>query len=304
MAHAHHHHHDDVSGTRLVITMLLNFGITLVELVGGLLAGSLSLISDALHNFSDGIAIIVSYVALRLAQRPSSDSYTFGLKRAQILAAIINAGVLLAISAYLVREAVVKLAHPEAVDGRLMLIVASFGLAANLVGTYLLHRGAKSNINIRSAYLHLLSDAVSSVAVILGALTISLWNIHWLDPLLSLAIALWVGWESWKIVQQALGVLMLKVPSSIDLEHLRADLNQVEGICNPHHIHIWQLDDASIHFEAHVGTDRETLRETEPIAESIEKMLRERYGITHVTLQFEGGVCLTGQTTAKDHHHH
>ncbi|GAB4554729.1 MAG: cation diffusion facilitator family transporter [Geothermobacteraceae bacterium] len=299
----HHHHHDDVSGTRLVITMLLNFGITLVELVGGLASGSLSLISDALHNFSDGIAVIVSYIALRLARRPRSDRYTFGLKRAQILAAILNAGVLLAISAYLVREAVVKLAHPEAIDGRLMLIVAGFGLAANLVGTWLLHRGAKSNMNIRSAYLHLLSDAVSSVAVMLGAMAIMLFDQHWVDPVLTILIAAWVGWESWKIILQAIDVLMLKVPSDISVRELEKALNEIPGICNPHHIHIWPLDETSIHFEAHIGTECETLRETEPIAEHIEQMLLERFGITHVTLQFEGGICVTGNRSVDEHQH-
>ena len=142
MSGHHHHHHDvDISGTRLVVTMLLNFSISIVEIIGGLLSGSLSLISDALHNFSDGIAIVISYVALCLSKKPKSDQYTFGLKRAQILAAIINSGVLLAISVYLIREATTKLIHPQEINGGLMFLVASFGLIANIIGTWLLHRG-------------------------------------------------------------------------------------------------------------------------------------------------------------------
>ena len=300
---AEHHHRDqgETSGVRMVVTMLLNFTITLVEVVGGVMSGSLSLISDALHNFSDGIAIIVSYAALRLSQWPRNDRYTFGLKRVQVLAAILNSGVLLAIAVYLVQEAVTKLQHPQAVDGSLMLIVAVVGLAANLIGTWLLHPGAKSNLNIRSAYLHLLSDAVSSVAVILGAAAIRFFHQFWVDPVLSLLIAVYVGWESWKILLAAIDVLMLKVPGSISLDELQATLEELAGICNVHHIHLWRVDDDDLHFEAHVNTEFETLQETGPLAEAIENLLYERFGINHVTLQFEVGTCLTGKYRQQAH---
>jgi len=297
---AGHHHASDsseTSGTRLLITMLLNFAITLVEIVGGLLSGSLSLISDALHNFSDGVAIIVSYVALRLSRKPKNEQYTFGLKRAQILAATLNAGVLLAISFYLLREAYSKLLHPQEIDGLLMFLVASFGLVANLIGTWLLRRGAKENLNIRSAYLHLLSDAVSSVAVILGGLAITLWQQYWIDPVLTVLIALYVGWESWKIIQQALDVLMLKVPAHISLTALEKRLEQLPEVCDVHHIHLWQVDDHDLHFEAHVNTSLTTLQETVPLAKTMESLLQKECGINHVTLQFEVGQCLTGRKT-------
>ncbi len=292
-----------LSGTRMVVTMLLNFAITLVEVVGGVMAGSLSLISDALHNFSDGIAIIVSYVALRLSRRPRDNQYTFGLKRAQILAAILNAGVLLAISAYLVREAALKLLHPAKVNGGLMLVVAGIGLVANLIGTWLLHRGAKSNLNIRSAYLHLLSDAVSSVAVIVGAIAIQLFGAFWVDPVLSLLIAVYVGWESWKIIQSAIDVLMLKVPGEISLDELQMTLEELPGVCNVHHIHLWRVDDHDLHFEAHVNTAWKPWRKPDPSREAIENLLHERFGINHVTLQFETGACVTGKFRKLRHGH-
>lgn len=302
---ADHHHNDpsETSGKRLLVTMLLNFAITLVEIVGGVMSGSLSLISDALHNFSDGVAIIVSYIALRLSRKPKNDQYTFGLKRAQILAAILNAGVLLAISFYLLREAYSKLLHPQEIDGLLMFIVASFGLIANLIGTWLLRRGAQSNLNIRSAYLHLLSDAVSSVAVILGALAITLWQQYWVDPVLTVLIAAYVGWESWKIIQQALDVLMLKVPAHIVLTELESRLEQLPEVCDVHHIHLWQVDDHDLHFEAHINTRLTSLQETAPVATAIESLLRDEFGINHVTLQFEVGQCLTGRTTDADDQH-
>ncbi len=278
-----------------MVTMFLNFAITIVEVIGGVLSGSLSLISDALHNFSDGIAIIISYVALRLSQKPRSNQYTFGLKRAQILAAVVNSAVLLAVCVYLLREAFDKLLHPQQVDGGLMLVVASFGLVANLVGTWLLHRGAKNNLNIRSAYLHLLSDAVSSVAVIFGAIAIKLFGLIWIDPLLSIIIAIYVGWESWKIIQSAIDVLMLKVPAGISMEDLDPKLKEVPGVSDAHHIHLWQVDDCDVHFEAHISVEDGLISATAPIAGLIEQTLHKNFGINHVTLQFEAGNCLTGK---------
>lgn len=299
--HKHSHHHDtNVSGKRLLATMLLNFSITLVEIVGGLLSGSLSLISDALHNFSDGVAIIISYIALRLSQKPHNSQYTFGLKRAQILAAIINSSVLLAVCFYLLRAATIKLLHPTEVDGGLMLMVASFGLLANLIGTWLLHRGAKNNLNIRSAYLHLLSDAVSSVAVIIGAGAIKLFGLTWIDPVLSIIIALYVGWESWKIIHTAIDVLMLKVPAQISLTELAAAIEKLPTVCDAHHIHLWQVDDNDIHFEAHITVGDNLLSSTAPIAAAIEHLLYESYAINHVTLQFETGTCLTGRDKQRE----
>lgn len=289
-----HHHHQETSGKRMVITMLLNFSISLVEIIGGVLSGSLSLVSDALHNFSDGIAIIVSYVALRLSKKNKTDNYTFGFKRAQILAAIFNSGILLAISIYLVFEAVVKFSHPQDINGTLMLYVATFGLIANIIGTLLLFRGAKSNMNIRSTYLHLLSDAVSSVAVIIGALAITFFHQYWVDPILTIIIAVYIGWESWKIVQQAINILMFKVPSSIPLEELQIVLEEIPSVSNIHHIHLWQLDDHEFHFEAHVKVDDTLLSATANIAKYIENSLHKHFGISHVTLQFEAGPCITG----------
>lgn len=288
-----HHHNVDISGARLVTTMLLNFSITIIEIIGGLLSGSLSLISDALHNFSDGVAIIISYVALRLSKKPKNHQYTFGLKRAQILAAIINSGVLLAISVYLAREAATKLIHPHEINGGLMLIVASFVLLANIIGTWLLHRGAKENMNIRAAYLHLLSDAVSSVAVILGALAIKFFDQYWVDPVLTLLIAVYIGWESWKIIQAAIDVLMLKAPSEISLDKVEATIKNFPLVHDTHHLHLWQVDDNDIHLEAHITVADVLLSATAPIAAQIEQSIHKDFGINHLTLQFETGGCLT-----------
>jgi len=179
MGHSHRHHHgeNEISGKNLLITFLLNITITVAEIIGGILSGSLSLISDALHNFSDALAVAISYAAILLNRRPRDKHYTFGLKRAQIFAAFINSSVLIIICFYLFIESYKRFVSPEPVKGGLMIIVALIGLAANIGGTLLLKSGAEGNINIRSAYLHLFSDAVSSAGVVLGGIAIYFWGV-------------------------------------------------------------------------------------------------------------------------------
>ncbi|MBF0584560.1 MAG: cation transporter, partial [Magnetococcales bacterium] len=186
----------------MAAVMGINFFITVVELVGGLMSNSLSLISDALHNFSDGFAMIISAIAIRLQRKGQSESYTFGLKRAEIMAAIFNSATLIAICFYLFKESVDHLLHPEPVEGRMMIIVAVAGLLANGLGSWLLASGAKQNMNIRSAYLHMLGDAVSSVAVLVGGFCILQWEIYWVDPVFTILISLYILKASWSIVKE------------------------------------------------------------------------------------------------------
>ena len=271
--------------------MMLNFVITAVEIVGGIWSGSLSLISDALHNFSDGIAIIISYIAVRLNKRPKSEHYTFGLKRAEILAAIINSSTLIIISFFLLKEAYERFVHPAPVSGGLMIAVASIGLAANMAGTLLLHKGAQNSMNLHSVYLHLLSDAASSMAVILGGLAIHLYNIYWLDPLLTVLISLYILKESLHITKEAVQVILMASPQGIDLEDLDSEIKRIPDVKNVHHIHLWSLDEHDIHFEAHVEVDDMPVSVTETILKEIRSRLLKKYNINHVTIQFEIDRC-------------
>jgi cobalt-zinc-cadmium efflux system protein len=298
MAHAlHHHSHSDIdpdtSSTRLFITMVLNFLITIVEVIGGLLSGSLSLLSDALHNFSDGISIIISYIAIRLGKQPKSAKYTFGLKRAEILAAVINAGTLIVICFYLFKEAYERFTEPQAIAGGMMIIVASIGLMANVIGTLLLKKGSRNNINIRSAYLHLLGDAFSSVAVIIGGITIYFFQIYWVDPLLTVLISLYILKKSIEIVKETINVLMMGTPESISLENIQKEIEDIDGINNIHHVHIWRLNERNIHFEAHIDVEDMPVSQTTGLSAIIEEKLKHNYGITHITLQFESDKCET-----------
>ncbi len=292
MAHSHDHGvSESTSGKRLFLTMMLNFLITITEIIGGLISGSLSLISDALHNFSDGIAIIISYIALKLNKRPKSAQYTFGLKRAEILAAIINSSTLIIISFFLLKEAYDRFFEPEVITGGLMMGVAAVGLAANIAGTLLLRKGSQSSMNLRSVYLHLLSDAVSSVAVIIGGAAIYFYHVYWVDPVLTVLISLYILKESYEITKEALQVIMMASPEGIDLQEIEKVILQIPQVKNVHHVHLWRLDEHDIHFEAHVEVEDMPVSATGDILEKIQHELHEHFDISHVTVQFEQDQC-------------
>ncbi len=293
MAHHHHQHTPDISsvGRRLFLTMGLNFLITITEVVGGILSGSLALISDALHNFSDGISVIISYIALRLKQRDFSYRHTFGLKRAEILAAIINSSVLIVISIYLFYESLLRFWYPQPIRGQMMTIVALVGLVANVLGTILLHRDSRHSMNIRSAYLHLLSDAISSVGVVLGGVAIILWNITWVDPILTILIGLYILRESFRIVAEAVHVLMEGAPTDLSLEAVKEAVEALEDVQDIHHIHVWMVGENDVHLEAHVNVRDMLISESEALREKIEHLLQEKFNIAHITLQFECNRC-------------
>ena len=288
MAHKHTH---SSTGIRLLITVLLNLFITVAEVIGGIISGSLALISDALHNFSDAISVIISYIAIKLKERDSSSKHTFGFKRAEILAAVINSSVLVIISIYLFYEAILRFQNPEPIKGVLMTVVASIGLAANIAGTLLLKRDAKTSMNIRSSYFHLLSDAVSSVAVITGGLAIIFWNIYWIDPVLTILIAVYITRESFKILSDAIHVLMEGAPPDISIKGIQSEVEKLEQVQNIHHVHIWTVGENDVHLEAHIDVADMMISKSNILGEQIEALLKTKFGINHITLQFECEQC-------------
>ena len=294
MAHQHTHPTSDgQTEQRLFITMLLNFAITIVEIVGGIVSGSLALLSDAIHNFSDGIAMILTYTALRFSKRPRTLRYTFGFKRAEILAAIINASTLILISFFLIREALGRFSDPHPIGGVTMLAVAVAGLIANVAGTLLLRRGSRENISIRAAYVHLLSDAVSSVSVIIGAACILVFDIGWIDPVLSILIAVYILKETYDIVKESVDILMMSTPPDVNIHELQSAVEMIPGVKNMHHVHIWQLNDSDIHFEAHIDVSDMPVSQTVLLQRQIDTLLRAVGRVTHTTLQFECDACTT-----------
>ena len=296
--HSHHDHghgghtHDvsNLSGKKIFWVTLLNASITTAEVIGGVLSGSLALISDSIHNLSDTIAIALSYFANRIARKPNNSKKTFGYKRAEILAAFINSTVLFALSIILIIEAYKRFRTPEPIDGTLMIIVASIGLIANLISVLLLEKDSHGSLNIKSSYLHLLGDTVSSVGVVIGGVVIKLWGITWIDPLVTLLISLYIIKETWHIIAKTINIFMQSSPD-LDYEEIKEKVEAIEGVNNIHHVHAWMVNENVINFEAHIDMVEMKLSEVEKVYDKIEHLLKEHYGVSHVTLQAELDRC-------------
>jgi len=287
-----HHTHNHFKEKNLIITMVLNFIITLVEVIGGLLSGSLSLLSDALHNFSDGISVIVTFIALRLSKRENTLKNTFGYKRAEILAALFNSSFLIIISFFLFKEAYLRIQHPQNIDSKIMIAVALVGLAANTISVFLLKPDSKDNMNIRSAYLHLFSDSLSSLGVIIGGILIYYFNITIVDPILTFAIGAYVLKEGFDIIKQSINILMEKTPVQINILKIKEVIEKIPEVDNLHHVHIWQINDKEFLFEGHIDIKKDiNLSKTEKIRSDINSTLSNKFGINHTTLQLEYNCC-------------
>ncbi len=277
---------------RIIIAIALNFVITAVEVAGGVLAGSLALLSDALHNLTDAFALITTLLAIKFSQKRHTLRRTFGYKRAEVLAALLNASILVGISFILFKEAVIRLVSPVEIKGGLMIVVASVGLVANTFSVCLLKRDASESMNIKSSYMHLLADVFSSVSVLAGGVFIYLFRVNWVDSLLTVVIGVYVLKEGYQIITKAVNILMQSAPSGIDLKAIQYDIERLDEVKNIHHVHLWCVTEKDIHFEAHleVASDMR-VSETEKVKEKIEKLLKEKYGITHTTFQFEYNAC-------------
>jgi cobalt-zinc-cadmium efflux system protein len=287
MSHQHEH-----TERNLAITVILNGIITLGQFIGGVISGSLALISDALHNLSDVVSVILAYLAHRIGLRPQTQKSTFGFKRAEILAAFINAISLIAISVYLMVEAGKRFLNPQEVNYLWMFWLGIVGLIANGLSVFILHDNKNENLNIRAAYLHLIGDALTSVAVIAGAVCIWLFQIYWIDPLVTVLISVYIFVHTFKILKESVEILMQFAPSGIDQQEIVTVLLQMPEIQSVHHIHLWQLDDDRIYFEAHlVLAENRPVSDTHQITENAKRLLNSRFGISHTTFQYEYALC-------------
>lgn len=286
------HQEHQLNTKNLRISVWLNITIAIAEVVGGLLANSLALLSDALHNLGDGLALLFAYVANRIGKKDATLQKTFGYKRMEILSAFINSMVLVAISIYLFVEAFKRFFNPQEVDGTVMLIVAVIGLLANVISVLILHKDSAHNLNIKAAYLHLIGDTLSSVAVIGGGLLIYFYDLHWIDPLVTIVIGVYILKHAISIVKETMDILMQGTPKSLSLTKVKKAIEAMPGIKNIHHVHTWALNEQQFHFEAHVDLKEDIkVSESTKMQEEIENMLNEKFGIYHVTLQFEHDAC-------------
>jgi cobalt-zinc-cadmium efflux system protein len=291
-SHSHGHSHDvsNLSGKKIFWVTVLNALITTAEFVGGILSGSLALLSDAVHNLSDTLAIALSYFAFTISKKPKNERKTYGYKRAEILSAFLNSSVLFAVSLFLIYEAVNRFRNPEIIDGTLMLSVAVIGLLANLFSVLLLHKDSKDNLNIRSSYLHLMSDTISSVGVIIGGGLIKLWNIYWIDPIITILISLYILRETLHVIKNTVDILM-QSSAPLDYEKIRIEIESISEVKNIHHVHSWMSNEKTIYFDAHIDVENIMLSEIEKIYDKIEHILKDHYGISHITIQAEVDKC-------------
>lgn len=290
--HNHLNLNDNSNSKKLIFVVALNFIITIAEVIGGLIANSLALISDSLHNLSDAASILLSYIALRISNKAHTLKRTFGYRRIQIIVALFNASIIILVSLFLFKEAYERFMNPSPVQGIIMLMVAFIGLAANTVSVFLLKGGRKDNINIKSAYLHLLADTLSSITVVAGGVLIYFYKIYWIDPLLTVIIGIYVIKEGYLIINEAYNILMQSTPASINLIDIKSNLEGIKEISNLHHVHVWQLDEKNIFFEGHIDlVENFTVKEIEVIQKKIKEILYWKYDINHVTIQAEFDSC-------------
>ena len=285
---AHHHAHPSMKDRNLMISILLNILITAVQIVGGLISGSLALLSDALHNFSDVVSLIVSYVASKLSKQKASFHRTFGYKRAEILAAFINASTLVIVAILLIIEAYKRFQNPQPIASSLVIWLALIAIVANGFSVLLLRKDAKQNINMESAYLHLFSDMMASVAVLIGGLLMTFYQWFWVDSVLTLLIALYLIWVGFDLLIKSSKMLMLFTPGHINIKDVVRAVHQIPKVNRLHHVHIWGLNDDELHLEAHLEFKEDiSLSEFDVILHDIEILLHDQFEINHVNIQPE-----------------
>ncbi len=295
MVHSHshnhnhsHHNHGDLKGRNLLISILLNILITLAQAIGGVLSGSLALLSDALHNFSDVLSLVISYVANKLGKKKASTRRTFGYKRAEIIAAFVNAATLIIVAILLIIEAIKRFNHQTEINSDLVIWLSLLGILANGYSVILLKKDADKNMNMRSAYLHLFTDMLASIAVLIGGLLMKYYQVYWVDNVLTFAIAIYLIVVGAQLLRESLRVLMLFTPTDFPVDEMVFKVNSLDGVKSMHHIHIWQLNEDEVHLEAHIEFETDIkLSMFNVILLKIETILLNKYQINHVNIQPE-----------------
>ena len=288
----HHHDHGDLKGKNLIITIILNIIITVAQVVAGVISGSLALMSDALHNFSDVLALVIAKFANTLSARDANYEKTFGYKRSKILAALFNSSVLVVIGTYLIYEAITRFFNPYVIESNLVIYMAILSIVLNFASVVLLKSDSHDDVNIKSAYLHLLTDVMTSIAVLIGGLGMKYFGWFWIDPVVTIIIAFYLIYASYSLIFESIEILMQSTPKEINMEKIKLEIEKFDHIANVHHMHVWKLDDKDIHLEAHADFDADLpLSLTSKICEDITGLLKERFAITHATIQSEFGNC-------------
>lgn len=290
MGHGHHHGDpSEIGERRLWWAVSANILLTVAQVIGGILSGSLSLVADALHNFSDAASLLIALVAIRIGRKPPDQFKTFGYKRAETVAALINLTTLIIIGLYLCYEAIMRFITPEPVAGWTVVIVAGIALAVDVFTALLTYSQSKTSMNIKAAFLHNVTDAMASVGVIITGTLILLYGWIWTDAAMTLIISGYVLWQGFTQIPKVIHLLMEGAPEGLSLEDIRSAMEKVDGVRNVHHVHVWQLDEHRNALEAHVVLSENS--EMDDLKSHLKKMLHDRFEIEHSTLEFENSSC-------------
>jgi cobalt-zinc-cadmium efflux system protein len=290
MAHDHHHHHASVS-RKLTIATAANVMVVLAEIAIGIYAGSLALVGDALHNLTDVAALLIALVAVRLERRTPTREKSFGYQRAGILAAFVNAGLLVAFTLFLFRESWSRLQTPHEVETSAMLIMATIALLVNAATALSIHHESREDVNVRGAFVHMIGDAVSSAGIIVAALLIRITGSTSWDALVTMFIALLILWSSYGILRESMNLLLEGTPAGIDPVEVTRSLGEIDGIHGVHHLHIWALGPSSPALSCHIMVGDVPVKTTARLLEEVTAMLSREYRIAHATVQFEFAEC-------------
>ncbi|QFT57565.1 Cadmium, cobalt and zinc/H(+)-K(+) antiporter [Sulfitobacter sp. THAF37] len=286
MPHDHHHHIDPEAGdAKVAFAIALNMALTLAQIVGGVIAGSLSLIADALHNFSDAIALIIAFGARKIARRPADAQMTFGYGRIEAIAALVNYTTLIVIGLYLVFEAIMRFFDPAPVAGWIIVVVAGIALVIDLATAALTYAMSKSSVNIRAAFLHNVADALGSVAVIAAGTLVILFGWTWVDPAATLLIAGYILWQSAREMPAVMRILMLASPPGLETATVIETVRATPGVASTHHVHLWMMGEHETALDAHLvlepGAPAEATRD------AVKVRLAEIHHLHHTTLELE-----------------
>lgn len=290
MAHDHtgHAHLEPASGDRRVaIAIWANALLTVAQIVGGILSGSLALIADALHNFSDMAALVIAFAARKIARRPADARMTFGYGRIEIVAALINYTTLILVGFYLIYEGGMRMIDPPEVAGWTVVILGGVALAIDTLTAMLTYSMQKGSVNIRALFLHNLSDALASVAVIIGGALIILYDMRWVDPAITIGIAIYILYLAFTEIGGPIRTLMLGSPPDLDGTAVIEKMQTIDGVVEVHHVHLWQMGESEAALDTHVVLKVEAWDHLEDIKKTMKQTLRAEFGITHSTLEFE-----------------
>lgn len=300
--HDDHRHAEDTDTTRLILAVVFNGLITAAEFVAGIVAGSLTLLADAAHNLSDTASMGTSLIARKISSREADARRTFGYERAELIGAFINLLTLILIALYLIFEAVKRYFNPTTIDGTLMIWVGLATLLGNVATAFVLHKPSQDSLNIRSAFVHIVADALGSVAVVVGGVLILWYDWTLIDPILTVLIACYILIHSYKMLRETISILMESAPRDFDIEAMAAEIEKMVGVLNIHHIHVWRLDESRVALEAHVAIQGVSdLDALEQLKMRIKDRLRSGYGVDHATLEFEFGACTDEGAFNREH---